>query len=214
MRNTNNYLDFYSDPQARQAALEFAKQRQLAKRSEQEKSNAEKRILTKKQLRKDRKSEYKNSHNQLHQIDPNKKKREYKVLKDHLNPNSENRGVGRLLQWTGQAGRVKRFINRTNGGGNYSDNLDYNESVYSTSPQVLSDLEKDNLRINGLSKEVKVIELYEQTNRSKDKIYYNALDTIIEYNENNRKNKNKGGNPGSKKDRTYSAWELLNSFSS
>lgn len=200
--------------------------RQLKERAEKEESNAKKLSESRKALRRERQKEYESSRKDLTGKDPNKKAREYKTLKDQLNPNSEFRGAGRLLQWTGTANAAKRFINTTQG--NYSDGDENIQDLYSDSitgkiskwlsekekqftsmdgqSSIPHSIERDELIINGFLPDIRIIEDVDDGRRPKDRYYLEALDRILEFKRQSDLKNSKS------KDRTYSAWELLSRY--
>jgi hypothetical protein len=95
----------------------------LKSRGDQERERAKKAVSNPFSRRREKAREYAKTKSHLSQKDPNRKKLGIgKTAKDMLNPNSEYRGAGRLLQLTGTGKLAKRFINHANGGSNYSDN--------------------------------------------------------------------------------------------
>lgn len=102
--------------------VENIRDKQLRDRQQKEESNAKKLTKSRKSERRERTKEYLRSKKELSKKDPNKKNKDYTKLKDQFNPNSDFRGAGRLLQWTGADKAARRFIATTQG--NFSDTED------------------------------------------------------------------------------------------
>lgn len=116
--------------------------------------------------------------------------------KDMLNPNSQFKGPGRILQLTGTANATKRII----------------DSVHSEHRMLtLTGIEKDKLIVDGFLKEVKLIDNTDKGNLPLTEEYYEAKATVGEHLKRTKKvNLKNTGSDSKNIDKTYSAWERFN----
>lgn len=81
--------------------------------------------------------------------------------------------------------------------------------------QTIDPLERDNLIINGLHKEVKYIEACDKGRCTKDSKYYDALDSIIAFKQRDKNqilNNNNKSEEEFSEEKIYSSWNLFNEF--
>ena len=107
------------------------------------------------------------------------------------NPNSQFKGMGRVLQLTGTAKKAKKFVDS---GHSHIDEVN------------ISPLQKDILIINGMKKQVNLIQDTQKGYKIKTKNYYKAVKEVKEF----LKRSDKLNLKSNINDKTYSAWTLFN----